>query len=166
MALFSGTHRNKLDSKGRVSIPATFRSVLKKKSHAGEASPIATMYLRPSHKGAYIEGWAELDFEDLSEPVGNEFPLFSDAQDDLNLTLFGDAAQVDTDKEGRIILPDDLAEYAGLKDAVMFIGSRTSFQIWEPEAGARRMAEAREKVRSAGYSIAAKAAASAAKVAA
>src|SRR5215469_5490513 len=59
MALFIGTHQNKLDAKGRVSIPAQFRSALKKMSHAGEGAAVATVYLRPSHQNACIEGWTE-----------------------------------------------------------------------------------------------------------
>jgi len=75
MALFIGTHQNKLDAKGRVSIPAQFRSVLKKMSHAGEGAAIATMYLRPSHQNPCIEGWSELGFEALSAPVAEGYNL-------------------------------------------------------------------------------------------
>jgi MraZ protein len=65
------------------------------------------------------------------------------------MALFGDACPIDTDKEGRIVLPGDLVVHAGLKENVVFIGTNKTFQIWEPVAGARRQAEAREKVRAA-----------------
>ena len=159
MALFIGTHQNKLDSKGRVSIPAHFRSVLKKMSHAGETSPIATIYLRPSHQHPCIEGWTELGFEALSAPVAEGYNLFSPDHEDFVLALFGDACAVETDKEGRIMLPADLVAHAGLSENVTFIGTRNTFQIWEPQAGARRLAEAREKTRASGFSLRAAAAA-------
>jgi MraZ protein len=153
MALFIGTHQNKLDAKGRVSVPAQFRSVLKKMSHAGEAAAIATMYLRPSHQNPCIEGWSELGFEALSAPVAEGYNLFSQEHEDFVLALFGDACAMETDKEGRIMLPANLVAHAGLTENVVFIGTRNTFQIWEPEAGSRRLAEAREKTRAAGFSL-------------
>jgi MraZ protein len=153
MALFIGTHQNKLDAKGRVSIPAPFRSVLKKMSHLGEAAPVATMYLRPSHQNACIEGWTELGFEALSAPVAEGYNLFSQEHEDIVLALFGDACLMETDKEGRIMLPEALVAHAGLSEGVVFIGTRNTFQIWEPAAGARRLAEAKEKVKAAGFTV-------------
>jgi MraZ protein len=153
MALFIGTHQNKLDAKGRVSIPAQFRAVLKKMSHAGEGAPVATMYLRPSHQNACIEGWTELGFEALSAPVAAGYNLFSSEHEDFVLALFGDACLMDTDKEGRIMLPEALLAHAGLTEGVVFIGTRNTFQIWEPAAGARRLAEAKENTKAAGFTV-------------
>ena len=153
MALFIGTHQNKLDSKGRVSIPAHFRSILKKMSHAGETAPIATIYLRPSHQHPCIEGWTEFGFEALSAPVEQAYDLFSPEHDDLVVALFADVCVTETDKEGRIMLPANLVAYAGLTENVTFMGTRNTFQIWEPAAAARRQAEAREKTKAAGFSV-------------
>jgi MraZ protein len=153
MPLFIGTHQNKLDAKGRVSIPAQFRSVLKQNSHAGEAAPVATVYLRPSHQHPCIEGWTEFGFEALSEPVARDYSLFSPEHEDFVLALFGDACALETDKEGRIMLPDAMIAHAAVSDAVTFIGTRNNFQIWEPAAGARRLAEAREKAKASGFTL-------------
>jgi MraZ protein len=153
MALFIGTHQNKLDAKGRVSVPAQFRSVLKKMSHAGEAATVATMYLRPSHQNPCIEGWTEAGFEALSAPVAEGYSLFSPEHEDFVMALFGDACSMETDKEGRIMLPANLVAHAGLTENVMFIGARNTFQIWEPEAGARRLAEARQNAKASGFSV-------------
>ena len=153
MAQFIGTHQNKLDAKGRVSVPAQFRSVLKKMSHAGEGAPIAAMYLRPSHQNTCIEGWTEQDIEAFSAPVAEGYSLFSPEHEDFVMALFGDACALETDKEGRIMLPASLVAHAGLTENVVFIGTRNTFQIWEPEAGARRLAEAREKAKAAGFSV-------------
>ena len=146
MDLFIGTYQNKLDAKGRVSIPAPFRSVLKKNSHAGEGSPMASLVLRPSHQYPCIEGWTEKGFEALSAPLEG-FDQFSQEHDDFVMALFGDACPMETDKEGRVVLAADLIAHAGLSENVTFIGTRNTFQIWEPAAGARRQSEARAAVR-------------------
>lgn len=146
MALFLGTYQNKLDAKGRVSIPAPYRSVLKRMSHAGEGSPIASLVLRPSHQYPCIEGWTEKGFEALSAPL-EHYDQFSQAREDFAMALFGDAVAMETDKEGRIVLPADMVAFAGLGETVTFIGLSKTFQIWEPAAGARRLAEARAAVR-------------------
>lgn len=148
MAQFIGTHQNKLDAKGRVSIPAQFRTVLKQMSHAGEAATVAPLVLRPSHQYPCIEGWTQKGFEALSAPLEN-YDQFSPEHDDLAMALFGDACPMETDKEGRIVLPGELVAHAMLTENVVFIGTNRTFQIWEPAAGARRLAEAREKVRAA-----------------
>ncbi len=148
MAQFIGTHQNKLDAKGRVSIPAPFRSVLKLMSHAGEAATVTPLVLRPSHQHPCIEGWTQKGFEALSTPLEG-YDQFSPEHDDFVMALFGDACPMDTDKEGRIVLPADLVLHAGLTENVIFIGTNKTFQIWEPAAGARRQAEARDKVRAA-----------------
>ncbi len=153
MALFIGTHQNKLDAKGRVSVPAQFRSVLKKMCHAGEGAAAATMFLRPSHQNPCIEGWTELGFEALSAPLAEGYSLFSQEHEDFVMALFGDACAVETDKEGRIMIPANLAEHANLAGEAMFIGTRNTFQIWEPQAGARRLAAARDQVRASGFTI-------------
>jgi len=146
MTQFIGTHQNKLDAKGRVSIPAQFRTVLKQMSDVGEASPVAPLVLRPSHQHPCIEGWPQKTFEALSAPL-NGYDQFSPEHDDLVMALFGDACTMETDKEGRIVLPSQLVTHAGLTENVVFIGTNKTFQIWEPIAGARRLSEAREKVR-------------------
>jgi MraZ protein len=148
MGLFIGTHQNKLDAKGRVSVPAPFRSVLKKMSHAGEGALVAPLVLRPSHKYDCIEGWSEKGFEALSAPLEN-YNQFSTEHDDFVMALFGEACATETDKEGRIMIPPELVAHAGLTDAVVFIGTNTNFQIWEPAAGARRIAAAKAAVRAA-----------------
>ena len=112
MALFLGTYQNKLDAKGRVSIPAPFRAALKQMSHAGEGSPVAPVVLRRSHQYPCIEGWTQKGFEALSAPL-ERYNQFSQEHDDLAMALFGDACDIETDKEGRIVLPPDLVAFAG-----------------------------------------------------
>lgn len=147
MDQFIGSHHNKIDAKGRVSVPATFRSVLKKFSKAGEEASVTPLVLRPSHQYPCIEGWTENAFEALGGPL-EDYEQYSEEHEDLSIALFGDASVMETDKEGRIIIPSDMLTHAGITDAIVFIGARKNFQIWEPAAGARRIMEARAKIKS------------------
>ena len=145
MSVFLGSHRNKLDSKKRVSIPAGFRAVLR--GAGPEAEPGAPfLVLRQSPKHPCIECWPPAAFQALA-PSLDRLDLFSDDQEDLALSLYGDAWPVDADKEGRISVPDALADHAGLSDSVTFLGLGRHFQLWEPAAAERRLAEARTRAR-------------------
>ena len=141
MTQFLGTHTNRLDAKGRVSIPAPFRAVLKPDGIGN-----AQLILRPSHKHACIEGWPPAAFHALAKPL-EALDIFSEDHDDLATALYADAWPMEADKEGRIVLPDDLKSHAGLTDSVEFLGRGDIFLIWEPGAAARRRAEARERAR-------------------
>ncbi|MBB2200413.1 division/cell wall cluster transcriptional repressor MraZ [Gluconacetobacter tumulisoli] len=142
MSVFLGTHQNRLDAKGRVSIPASFRTALRAQAAAGESLVI----LRPSHQHPCIEAWPTAAFAALSQPL-DRLDMFSDDHDDMAAALYADAYPADSDREGRIILPDALKEHAGLTDSVAFMGLGRIFQIWEPAAAERRRAEARTRSR-------------------
>ena len=149
MVQFLGTHQNRLDAKGRVSVPAPFRAALR--APDGEANG-THLVLRPSHQHPCIEAWPSAVFEALSEPL-NRLDLFSQAHDDLAASLYSDAFPVEADKEGRIVLPDSLVTYAGLAETVVFMGLGRIFQIWEPAAAERRRTEARERARVHGFTL-------------
>lgn len=144
MTQFVGTHTNRLDAKGRVSIPAPFRTVLRERE--------VGLVLRPSHQRACIEAWPSDVFEALQAPL-QRLDMFSEEQDDLAATLFADAWPIEADKEGRIVLPECLKEHAGLSDAVVFMGLGRTFQIWEPVAAEKRRAEARTRVKERGMTL-------------
>ncbi|HVC63383.1 MAG TPA: division/cell wall cluster transcriptional repressor MraZ [Acetobacteraceae bacterium] len=148
MTHFLGTHQNKLDAKGRVSVPAPFRTALKARDDTNGTH----LVLRPSHQHPCIEAWPTPVFEALADPL-NRLDLFSQAHDDMAATLYADAFPVEADREGRIVLPDDLVAYAGLTDAVVFMGLGRIFQIWEPAAAERRRAEARVRAREHGLTL-------------
>lgn len=147
MSQFLGTHTNKLDAKGRVSIPAAFRAALRAGSAEG-----APLVLRPSHKHACIEGWPAEAFHALATPL-DALDMFGEAHDDLAAALYADAYPTEPDKEGRIVLPAELVAHAGLGDSVVFMGLGRTFQIWEPTAAERRRAEARERARARGLTL-------------
>lgn len=139
MSQFLGTHENRLDAKGRVSVPAPFRAALR----AGlDADGPVTLILRPSHKHACIEGWPAAKFEALAAGLG-KLAQFSDEHEDMAAALYADAYPVEADKEGRIVLDDRLVKYGGLSGQVAFMGLGDIFQIWDPTAAQRRRDDAR-----------------------
>ena len=140
MSHFLGTHLNRLDAKGRTSVPAPFRAALR------TGTDPAALVLRPSHMHPCIEAWPAAEFDRLAAPL-DRLEIFSPAQDDLQTALYADAHRVEPDKEGRIFLPDSLVRHAGLTDAVSFMGLGRIFQIWEPSAAAARLATARDRAR-------------------
>ena len=142
MSMFLGTHQNRFDAKGRVSIPAPFRSALRTQAQPGEVLVI----LRPSHLHPCIEAWTSAAFASLAQPL-DEYDPFSEDHEDLAASLYADAYPLDSDKEGRIILPDVLRAHASLSDEVSFMGLGRVFQIWNPAAAAERRHQARARAK-------------------
>jgi MraZ protein len=137
VALFIDTFINKIDRKGRVSVPAAFRAAL-----VGQAFPGIVAF--PSFKYAAIQ-CAGMDWmAALTKDVGR-VDLFSDEHDDLTATLFADAKQLAFDGEGRIMLPESLAQHAAIGETAAFVGRGETFEIWQPEALEQYKAEARRR---------------------
>ncbi|MGY6770656.1 division/cell wall cluster transcriptional repressor MraZ [Komagataeibacter sp. NFXK3] len=142
MSVFLGTHQNRLDAKGRVSIPSAFRAALRARAKSGE--PLAI--LRPSHLHPCLEAWPADAFAALTRPL-DEMDIFSEDHDDLATALYADAYPFEADREGRILLPESLRAHAGLTDQATFMGLGRTFQIWEPQAASARRADARLRAR-------------------
>ncbi|HEY1721868.1 MAG TPA: division/cell wall cluster transcriptional repressor MraZ [Magnetospirillaceae bacterium] len=126
MLVFSGTHINKIDKKGRVSVPAPFRAVLSK---AGERQ----ISIFPSFILKALEGFGP----DLMETIAGDSYSPQDfmtkkSGPDLS-RIFEKMRQVEWDAEGRVGLPEDLMAHAGIGEAVQFVGRGRSFQIWNPD---------------------------------
>ena len=142
MTLFLGSHPGRIDAKGRVSIPASFRSSLRA---LGAEAQLELVCWR-SHKYPCIEAWPPSTFARLAKPL-DELPIFSDEHDNLAAMLFGDSEILEADKEGRIVLSTELAAHAAVTTSVVFMGLGQVFQIWEPDAAAKRRDEARDRAR-------------------
>jgi MraZ protein len=142
MSEFFGRFENKRDSKGRVSVPHQFRAQLR---DAPEALTVQLL-LRPSLRRDCIDVWPHSEFAHQREQLAALDPL-SDEYEMRAAVVYGDVYPVESDKEGRIVLPDPLVKYAGVTDAVMFVGMGRTFEIWEPQAAERRQQEARQALR-------------------
>ena len=139
MNIFTGHYQGRLDAKGRVSIPAPYRSVLRQRSNDGETM---SLMLRSHHQFDCVEGWAAADLERYSDRL-DTLADFSPELNDLALVMFGDAMVVPIDNEGRIVVPEQLLSHAKIDKSLWFVGTRKTFQIWEPEAFESRRAQAR-----------------------
>jgi len=126
VALFLSTFVNRIDKKGRASVPATFRAVLGAQAFQGVVA-------YRSFTNACIEGCG-MDFMERLSDGAQGLDAFSAEQEDLSALIFADARQLPWDPEGRISLPEDILAHAGITDAVAFVGKGQTFQIWQPEA--------------------------------
>jgi MraZ protein len=145
MGLFLSTFVNKVDTKGRVSVPATFRSALAQESFQG-------LIAFRSYKYNAIECCSYTRMEMLSGSLDN-LDMFSDEQDDLTATIFADALQLPFDGDGRIVLPKKLADFANIADRAAFVGRGATFQIWSPESFEKLQSEARERTKDRQVSV-------------
>ncbi|MBP7339962.1 MraZ family transcriptional regulator [Niveispirillum sp.] len=144
MGLFLSTFVNKVDKKGRVSIPATFRATL------GEGQTEIIVY--PSMKEPALDACSLAHLEKLSEAL--ETPTMSPEERELIETVvFGQSVRITMDPEGRISLPDEMAAYAGITDTVTFHGRRKIFQLWNPVAFQQFQQTTRELARANNISL-------------
>ena len=145
MALFVGKHVNKIDTKGRVSVPKPFRSVL-------QGRELSSLYVYPRFKQHALEACDEEFMLRLSQSL-DDLDLFSDDQDDLASVILSNACELSFDPEGRIVLPPELANYADIKGEVLFVGQGPRFQIWQPTAFENFSTMAFERAKSRGATL-------------
>lgn len=129
MAFFLSTFTNRVDKKGRVSVPAPFRNAV----CASEGAFPGIVIYRPLNLPC-IEG-ADLAFlEQLSDRLYGDFGPFDPDQMSVATAILAGASQLSFDPEGRVMLPAELKAGAGIDDACTFVGIGRKFQIWNPEA--------------------------------
>jgi MraZ protein len=123
---FVSTTINKLDAKRRVSVPAAFRNILK-------AQDLQGFYCLASDTQPALEGFGALVLEFYTQRLAGSEPLFNDAHDVEAQRVFGESRMLLFDDEGRVQLPPDFVEHAGITERVLFVGLNQKFQIWDPE---------------------------------
>ncbi len=144
-ALFLNTHANRIDGKGRISFPASFRTALTTRNSAG-----VVLFQSLSHPA--IEGWPAERMQSLSESLDG-LDVFSQERAYLATAIFGSAQDLVIDKEGRCSLPKSLCDYAGISSEASFLGQGETFQIWEPSALAKHAQSAIAGVKTQGYGL-------------
>ena len=145
MAVFLSTYVNKVDKKGRVSVPAEFRKVLSAQSVPGVVIFKSLQY--PALEACSVE-----HMEQLSESL-EALDLSNEDYELYETTIFGGSVQVPFDGEGRIVLPEKLALFANIGEEAAFVGRRKTFQIWEPAALGAHEEAMRDKARSRDVSL-------------
>jgi MraZ protein len=139
MDRFVSTFTNKIDAKGRVSIPAPFRAVLESDGYGGG------IYCYPSLDAPALDAGGERLAKKIDGLLAG-LPDYSDERDELSVALYGDVQVLAVDGDGRIVLPEALRLHAGLQSACTFVGLGDKFQIWSPEQFEQRRQRARDKV--------------------
>ncbi|MBQ7303364.1 MAG: division/cell wall cluster transcriptional repressor MraZ [Alphaproteobacteria bacterium] len=136
--LFLDTVYNKVDTKGRVSLPADYRAIVK------ELNSEIVCYR--SLTSPCIEGCVEDLLEKLASEIETSTDFFSQTQDDLTNLIFGDAKRFTFDSTGRIVLSEKLLKHANITDTAVFVGKGRKFQIWNPQNWEAEEARVREQV--------------------
>ncbi len=126
MSLFLSSYENRLDTKGRISVPASFRASVSKEDFAG-------VVLFRSFTNNCIEGMTMSRMQQMASAT-DKIGVFDSDLDDLTALLFADARPLSFDVTGRIVIPSDLLVHANITDTAVFVGRGNGFQIWNPDA--------------------------------
>ena len=129
MASFIGTFTNRIDRKGRVSVPARFRAALAAPPAAGAFNGIV---VSPNGGLGAIDACDRQRIEDTIERLDARDGLTPEERQAAELVL-SVSEELPFDGEGRIILPERLIVLAGIGDRAVFVGIGRVFQIWSPE---------------------------------
>jgi transcriptional regulator MraZ len=129
----------RLDAKGRVSVPASFRAVLARDGFEG-------LYCHPALDRPALDAGGNALLAEIETLIAG-YPPYSDQREQFALSLYGTSETLKIDTEGRVVLTDSLKAHAGITDEAIFVGLGHKFRIWEPGRFRAELAEATEKVR-------------------
>ena len=138
--IFLSTYENKIDRKGRVSVPATFRATLEVNSQP--------LIITKSLTSACLEGQGSARIQQIVDVLDTMDAL---AEETRTLqALLSNAQEMKLDAEGRIMLPEEFLAYADLNETIIFAGVGRLFEMWNPSSWREREAAQREAARSQG----------------
>ena len=135
--MFLSTYVNRLDKKGRVSVPASFRSYLSNLGYNG-------VICYPSFNNQSIEAWPQDRIEKISNSIDSLNP-FEEKRGFFATSILSESINLQFDSEGRILLTPKLLKHAKIKSSMVFVGQGKTFQIWEPEIFEKFKVTARKK---------------------
>ncbi len=139
MDRFVSHYMLRLDAKGRVSVPASFRAVLARDGFDG-------LYCYPALDRPALDAGGNALLAEIEALIAG-FSPYSDQREQFSLALYGTSETLKFDGEGRVLLSDGLKTHAGITEAVSFVGLGHKFRLWEPGRFRAELAEATEKVR-------------------
>ena len=135
--MFLSTYENKLDKKGRVSVPGSFRSHLSNLGYNG-------VVCYPSFNNQSIEAWPQDRIEKISNTIDALNP-FEEKKDYFATSILSESINLQFDSEGRVLLSSKLLKHAKIKNSMLFVGQGKTFQIWEPTTFEKFRVTARKK---------------------
>jgi len=135
--MFLSSFENKIDKKGRVSVPANFRSHLNSMGYNGFIS-------YPSFNHTALEACTQDRIEKLSNAIDSLNP-FEEKRDYFATSVLSESENLQFDTEGRVSISEKLLSHAKIKSNVLFVGLGKTFQIWDPNNFYKFKAFARKK---------------------
>ena len=123
--MFLSSYENKIDKKGRISVPAAFRSHLSSMGYNGFIS-------YPSFNHPALEACSQDRIERLSNTIDTLNP-FEEKRDFFATSILSESENLQFDTEGRVTLSNKLLNHAKIQSSVLFVGLGKTFQIWEPK---------------------------------
>jgi MraZ protein len=135
--VFLGEFDHTIDDKGRVAVPARFREELSE----------GLILTRGFDK--CLQAFPRPVWQSLAQRV-SALSMGSEEARQLRRLLFASAAEVEVDRQGRILIPQNLREYAGLAEQVVIAGMDAYFELWSSS----RWSEVLERLDTSGSSIA------------
>ncbi|WP_020174746.1 division/cell wall cluster transcriptional repressor MraZ [Methyloferula stellata] len=139
MDRFVSHFTNRLDAKGRISIPAPFRAVLMRDGFEG-------LYVHPSLDQQAVDCGGNALLQEIDGLLAKLSP-YSEERDLFSTALLGTSEILKVDPEGRVVLTETIKAYAGVTGDVTFVGQGNKFQIWEPNRFQAHLEEAKHRVR-------------------
>ncbi len=146
MALFTSEYPFKVDRKGRISVPADYRTVLSQESYPG-------IVLIPVRGALALDGFGSGRLESLSEALDD--PDIYDDEEELEQAkqLFAEARRLPFDGDGRIVLPEEIRNHAEIDGTAIYVGGGSTFRLWNPDAYAAHKAKLNQSATAKGQSI-------------
>ena len=135
--MFLSSYENKLDKKGRVSVPASFRSHLSSLGYSG-------FIAYPSFNNEALEACSQNRIEKLSNTIDSLNP-FEEKRDFFATSVLSESISLQFDSEGRVLISEKLLNHARIKNNILFVGLGKTFQIWEPKSFEKFKVVARKK---------------------
>ena len=126
MTTFLSTYTNKVDRKGRVSVPADFRAELIHHSRQ-------TIVVFASPTEGFLYAWGYDDFLKFADRI-KRLPAMSKERQRLSRNILAAARPLAFDAEGRILLPENFLQTAHIGEQALFAGMGDYFIIWNPDA--------------------------------
>ena len=135
--MFLSTYENKLDKKGRVSVPSSYRSYLSNIGYNG-------IICYPSFNNQCIEAWPQDRIEKISNAIDSLNP-FEEKKDYFATSILSESTNLQFDSEGRVQITPKLLKHAKIRNSMLFVGQGKTFQICEPTLFEKFRANARKK---------------------
>lgn len=137
---FTGEHTQRVDSKGRMSVPADFRRVLEEGDPKWSPGLSPRLYLLyGDHLSEQLHGYTVDEFNAVVGQI-NALPRGSDSKRKLSRLIIGQSILLEVDKDGRTVMPIKQRQKLGLSDGELtFSGMGDHFEIWKAETFAAQV---------------------------